>query len=98
MESGSSSLNQFVSEVVRLHELATGLKRLTSHKEIIAYGQSKGFEFSESEWNNYFQNDLSSQTQQMKDRILCSDINHWSWAFRQISIWRAMLMEGAGDS
>ena len=51
MESRSSSLNQFVSEVVRLHELATGLKRLTSHKEIVAYGQSKGFEFSESDWN-----------------------------------------------
>ena len=94
----SSSLDLFVAEVVRSHELATGLKILTSHAEIVAYGQSKGFEFSESDWTEYFKQDLLSQPQYIRDKISSSDSTHWSWAFRQISIWRAMLMEGAGDS
>ena len=39
----SQELTRFVNEVIRSHELATGLKPLVSHQEIIAYAQSQGF-------------------------------------------------------
>ena len=61
----SEELTRFVDEVVRSHELATGLKPLESHKEIIAYARSKGFVFNQNEWNAYFERDFS----QLSDSI-----------------------------
>ena len=93
----SKSLLNFVSEVVRSHELATGLKPLTSHQQIIDYAQSQGFIFSSSDWAEYYQSDFSALATSEQDLIYKADPNHWSWAFRQISKWRAILMEGAGN-
>ena len=54
----SEELTRFVNEVVRSHELATGLKPLSSHQEIIAYGQHQGFNFSEDQWNSYYEHEF----------------------------------------
>ena len=91
----SVELTRFVDEVVRSHELATGLKPLKSHNEIIAYAQSKGFIFNQDEWNSYFERDFSQLSDSVKQKVSATQTSHWSWAFRQLSAWRAMLMEGA---
>ena len=94
----SEELTRFVDEVIRSHELATGLKPLASHQEIIAYGQSQGFNFSESQWNSYYECDFSVLSESIQQTVLAADPKHWSWAFRQLTAWRAMLMEGADSS
>ena len=91
----SEELTRFVNEVIRSHELATGLKPLSSHQEIIAYGQHHGFEFSEAQWNSYYEREFSGLSVCIQQKVLSADPKHWSWAFRQLTAWRAMLMEGA---
>jgi len=91
----SGELSHFVDEVVRSHELATGLKPLTSHQEIISYGQNQGFAFSEAQWTDFYERDFSALSVPMQQKVLSADRKHWSWAFRQLTAWRAMLMEGA---
>ena len=91
----AEELIRFVNEVVRSHELATGLKPLVSHEEIVAYAQSQGFNFTQNQWNSYFQSDFAELSDPIQKKVLAAQTSHWSWAFRQISAWRAMLMEGA---
>ena len=91
-------LPRFVNEVIRSHELATGLKPLQSHQEIIAYAQSKGFDVNQDEWDSYFEDDFSQLSDTIQQKVLATQTSHWSWAFRQLSAWRAMLMEGADTS
>lgn len=93
----SQELTRFVDSVIRSHELATGLKPLTTHQQIIDYGQQQGFNFDFSDWSDFYQQDLLSQSSAVQESICLADPGHWSWAFRQLSSWRAMLMEGAGD-
>ena len=93
----SQELTRFVDSVIRSHELATGLKPLTTHQQIIDYGQKQGFNFDFSDWSDLYQQDLLSQSSAVQESICLADPGHWSWAFRQLSSWRAMLMEGAGD-
>ena len=93
----SQELLRFVESVVRFHELATGLKSLKSHQQIVAYAQSQRFDFTESEWTDFYHHDFLSQSSEIQESIRLADPAHWSWAFRQLSSWRAMLMEGAGD-
>ena len=93
----NNCLKTFVDDVVRFHELATGLKSLTSHDQIVAYGQSKGYDFSKSEWIVFFKSDFDLQSESLQQLVLSANPTHWSWAFRQHSVWRAMLMEGAAD-
>ena len=91
------ALTSFLDDVVRFHEVATGLKVLSSHEQIVAYGQNQGFDFTEEEWNNLFDKDFELQSESVQQSILSANPIHWSWAFRQHSVWRAMLMDGAGD-
>lgn len=91
----SEELTRFIHEVIRSHELATGLKPLSSHQEIIAYGQHEGFNFSEDQWNSYYEREFSGLSASIQQKVLRADPKHWSWAFRQLTTWRAMLMEGA---
>ena len=91
----SEELTRFINEVIRSHELATGLKPLCSHQEIIAFGQHQGFAFSEAQWNSYYEREFSSLSVSIQQKVLSADPKHWSWAFRQLTAWRAMLMEGA---
>ena len=93
----TEALTCFLNEVVKSHELATGLKALSSHDQIIAYGQGQGFDFSAEEWSAFFDKDFELQTELVQRSILSANPVHWSWAFRQHSVWRAMLMIGAGD-
>ncbi len=91
----SDELNRFVDEVIRSHQLATGLKPLVSHQEIVAYAQSQGFNFNQNEWRAYYECDFAQLSDSIQQKVLSAQASHWSWAFRQISAWRAMLMEGA---
>ena len=91
----SEELTRFINEVIRSHELATGLKPLCSHQEIIAFGQHQGFDFSEAQWYSYYEREFSSLSVAIQQKVLSADPKHWSWAFRQLTAWRAMLMEGA---
>ena len=93
----TEALTCFLNDVVQFHELATGLKSLSSHDQIIAYGQVQGFDFSAEEWTALFDKDFVLQTELVQRSILSANPVHWSWAFRQHSVWRAMLMCGAGD-
>jgi hypothetical protein len=88
-------IENFIYSVVQSHELATGLKQLTSHEQIIDYAYSKGFSFAKADWDEFIHSDTESLISQDKQTALFYDTNHWSWAFRQVSSWRAMLMEGA---
>ena len=94
----SPELTRFVNEVIRSHELATGLKTLVSHEQIVAYAQSQGFDFNQNEWNSYFETDFAKLSESTQQKVLAAQSSHWSWAFRQITAWRAMLMEGADTS
>ena len=91
----SSIIKKFVNSVVQSHEIATGLKRLTSHEQIIDYAYSKGFPFTKADWDEFVHLDSESLNSQSKQSAHLQDTTHWSWAFRQVSTWRAMLMEGA---
>ena len=91
----AEELSRFVNEVIRSHELATGLKPLVSHEEIVDYAQRQGFDFNLNQWNSYFQTDFAELSDSIQQKVLAAQTSHWSWAFRQISAWRAMLMEGA---
>tara|TARA_E500000178_G_scaffold164652_2_gene164050 strand:- start:3802 stop:4089 length:288 start_codon:yes stop_codon:yes gene_type:complete len=90
-------LQRFVDDVVRFHELATGLKSLNSHEQIIALGQQSGYVFSEDDWQEMFEKDLSAQVSSVRQSVETANPEHWSWAFRQLSVWRGMLMAGAED-
>ena len=93
----SQELRRFLDSVVHSHELATGLKPLTTHEQIIHYAQQQGFDSTDSDWINLYEEDFLSQSSAVQESIRLCEPGHWSWAFRQLSCWRAMLMEGAGD-
>ena len=57
----------------------------------------RGFEFEISDFEVLFKRELSELSPELKSKVLSASPQHWSWAFRQISSWRAMLMDGAGD-
>ena len=88
-------IEEFIRSVVQSHEIATGLKMLTSHEQIIDYAYSKGFSFTKEDWDEFVHLDSESLNSQSKQSAYLHDTTHWSWAFRQVSTWRAMLMEGA---
>ena len=90
-------LSQFIDAVIQRHEIATGLKRQVDHQGIVAYGNELGFTFTLAEWNDYVKHDFEGLSSLLQTQVQASSPQHWSWAFRQISPWRAMLMDGAGD-
>ena len=91
----SFDLQKFVSAVVQEHSLATGLKQLSHPGQIAEFARSKGFEVSVSEWIRAAWLDQLQLSDQDLERIWSTNPDHWSWAFQQISPWRALLMEGA---
>ena len=54
-----------------------------------------GFSFAKADWDEFIRSDAESLSSQDKQSAHFDNTNHWSWAFRQVSSWRAMLMEGA---
>ena len=91
----NSELERFVQSIADDHGLATGIKTLGSHYDIVAYANIRGYSITLAEWGRY----LAMDWLQASDVDLASvhrvDPAHWSWAFRQLSRWRALLMDGA---
>ena len=87
-------IDEFIQAVVYDHSIATGLKACESDQDIIDYAASKGFVFSSSEWQLHLALDRKSLSDAEMARILMVPVDHWSWAFRKVALWRAMLMDG----
>lgn len=91
----SAEIDRFVQTVVNDHGFATGIKSLDSHYALVRFASERGFQFSCSEWGRYWAMDCLQAPDDVLDQIHRADPLHWSWAFRQLSKWRALLMEGA---
>ena len=90
----SLPINEFIQAVVYDHSIATGLKACESDQDIVDYAASKGFVFSSSEWQLYLDLDRRTSSDAELAKILVIPVGHWSWAFRKVAQWRAMLMDG----
>ena len=93
----SAELERFVQVIVDDHGLATGIKTLSTHYDLIAYANIRGYGVNLSEWGRYVAMDTLQASDQEITLMLQADPAHWSWAFRQVSRWRTLLMEGAGQ-
>lgn len=93
----STELERFVQAIVDDHGLATGIKTLSTHYDLIAYANIRGYGVTLSEWGRYVAMDMLQASDQEITLMLQADPAHWSWAFRQVSRWRILLMEGAGQ-
>ena len=92
----SSNIESFVQAVVDDHGLATGIKSLSTHYDIVAYANIRGHAISLTEWGRYIAMDMLQSTDAELELLHRADPAHWSWAFRQLSRWRSILMDGAG--
>jgi len=90
----SPPINEFIQAVVYDHSIATGLKACESDQGIVDYAASKGFDFSLSEWQLHLVLDRKTLSDAELAKILMVPAEHWSWAFRKVALWRAMLMDG----
>ena len=89
----SPPINEFIQAVVYDHSIATGLKACESDQGIVDYAASKGFDFSLSEWQLHLVLDRKTLSDAELAKILVVPVGHWSWAFRKVALWRAMLMD-----
>ena len=90
----SSELDRFVQAVIADHGIATGIKTLSTHYDLVAYANISGFSISLIEWGRHIAMDSLQSTDSELELLQCADPAHWSWAFRQLSSWRPLLMEG----
>jgi|TARA_B000000557_G_C20566794_1_gene355516 hypothetical protein len=90
-----SVIDDFVQMVIYDHSVATGLKSCQSDQDIVDFAASRDYFFSITAWLQYVESDSAglSDSEAMAIQAIATD--HWSWAFRQIAPWRAMLMDGA---
>ena len=93
----TADLERFVQAIVDDHGLATGIKTLGSHYDLVAYANLRGFAITLAEWGRYVAMDSLQASDEATTLALRADPVHWSWAFRQISKWRGLLMDGAGS-
>ena len=91
----SQETQRFLQTVVQNHSLATGIKTLCNHSQIVEFASQQGFNLSLSEWLRYVLMDQLQLQDSELERIYTTNCQNWSWAFRQVSIWRNLLMEGA---
>lgn len=91
----SPEIERFVQTVVNDHGFATGIKALRNHYALVMFAVERGFQFSHAEWARYWAMDCLQASDHALDQLQRADPAHWSWAFRQLSSWRALLMEGA---
>jgi predicted ribosomally synthesized peptide with nif11-like leader len=90
-------LERFVQAIVDDHGLATGIKTLGTHYDIVAFANLRGYPVNLSEWGRYVAMDTLQASDQEITLMQQADPAHWSWAFRQLSRWRSLLMDGAGQ-
>ena len=90
-----SVIEQFVQMVVYDHSVATGLKSCKTDQDIVDYAASRDYVFSIKAWHQYVELDSVSlpESEALAIQVISND--HWSWAFRKVAPWRAMLMDGA---
>ena len=93
----SAELERFVQAIVDDHGLATGVKSLGTHYDIVAYANIRGYAVNLPEWGRYVAMDALQATDADIALMQQADPTHWSWAFRQLSRWRSLLMDGAGS-
>ena len=93
----SAELERFVQAIVDDHGLATGVKSLGTHYDIVAYANIRGYAVNLPEWGRYVAMDALQATDADIALMHQADPTHWSWAFRQLSRWRSLLMDGAGS-
>ena len=93
----TTELERFVQAIIDDHGLATGIKTLGSHYDLVAYANLRGFAITLAEWGRYVAIDSLQASDEATTLALRADPVHWSWAFRQISKWRGLLMDGAGS-
>ncbi len=91
----NSELERFVQAIADDHGLATGIKTLGSHYDIVAYANIRGYAITLAEWGRYLAMDWLQTSDADLASVHRADPAHWSWAFRQLSRWRALLMDGA---
>ena len=90
-----SVIDDFVQMVIYDHSVATGLKSYETNQDIDDFAASCDYVFSITALLKYVELDSAglSESEAMAIQAIASD--HWSWAFRKIAPWRAMLMDGA---
>ena len=81
----STELERFVQAIVDDHGLATGIKSLSNHYDLIAYANIRGYGVNLYEWGRYVAMDTLQASDQEITLMLQADPAHWSWAFRQVS-------------
>ena len=91
----NSELERFVQAIADDHGLATGIKTLGSHYDVVAYANIRGYAITLAEWGRYLAMDWLQTSDGDLASVHRADPAHWSWAFRQLSRWRALLMDGA---
>ena len=91
----NSVIEQFINLGVNDHAMATGLKACETDQDIVDYAASRDYVFSISAWLQYVESDavVLSESEVLAIQTITND--HWSWAFRRVAPWRAMLMDGA---
>ena len=86
----TADLERFVQAIVDDHGLATGIKTLGSHYDLVAYANIRGFGITLAEWGRYVAMDSLQASDDAITLALRADPAHWSWAFRQVSKWRGL--------
>ena len=88
-----SVIDDFVQMVIYDHSVATGLKSCKTDQDIVDFAASCDYVFSITAWLQYVESDSAGLSESLAIQAIAND--HWSWAFRKIAPWRAMLMDGA---
>ena len=91
----NSVIDKFVQMVVYDHSVATGLKSCKTDQDIVNFAASCDYVFSITAWLHYVESDSVSLSESEANAIQAISTDHWSWAFRKVEPWRAMLMDGA---
>ena len=90
-----SVIDDFVQMVIYDHSVATGLKSCKTDQDIVDFAATCDYFFSITAWLQYVESDSACLTKSEALAIQAIASDHWSWAFRKIAPWRAMLMDGA---
>ena len=90
----TAETEKFVQAVIENHGLASGIKPLGTHYDLVAYANISGFVISLADWGRYVAMDHLQASDADLSLMLRADPSHWTWAFRQLSRWRPLLMDG----
>lgn len=93
----SNQIENFLQLVVDDHKVAEHIKILETHYQIVAFANSIGFNIELSTWARFVAFDWLQLSDIQLKSIFQADPKHWSWAFRQISKWHLLLMDGVKD-